>query len=224
MITDIDAGRSLSFEWTLLGAPSRVTLTLEPDEQDGAPVTNVSVAHVFGRLPDGPRPKELVDDWWRFTLGNLMAHAAGAGEVLWVDFGDPSPEIHLSMFMEATPERVFRALTEPAQLDRWMAKDARVDLREGGRYDLGFAPEGYDGPMMSVLDFEPNRRLTISWPDWRGDRAVPVQTVTWLLEPEGTGTRVTLVHAGFVRAVDLSDYPFGWGYFLRRLRGMLEEG
>ncbi|MDT8367843.1 MAG: hypothetical protein RQ745_01455 [Longimicrobiales bacterium] len=62
----------------------------------------------------------------------------------------------------------------------------------------------------------------ISWPDWRGDTSVPIQSVTWLLEPEGEGTKVTLIHAGFVRAVDLSDYPFGWGDFLGRFKEVAE--
>lgn len=63
----------------------------------------------------------------------------------------------------------------------------------------------------------------ISWPDWRGDKSVPDQRVLWTLSPEGAGTRVELVHDGFVRAVDVSDYPFGWGWFLSRI-GAVAEG
>jgi uncharacterized protein YndB with AHSA1/START domain len=70
---------------------------------------------------------------------------------------------------------------------------------------------------VQVLDVVPNERLVVSWPDWRGDGAVPLQSVTWLLAPEGAGTRVTLVHAGFTRTVDFSDYPFGWGHFLSEM-------
>jgi hypothetical protein len=29
--------------------------------------------------------------------------------------------------------------------------------------------------------------------------------------------------AGFVRAVDVSDFPFGWGYFLSQLKPVAEE-
>jgi uncharacterized protein YndB with AHSA1/START domain len=70
---------------------------------------------------------------------------------------------------------------------------------------------------MRILDIVPNQRLALNWPDWRGDSAVPMQSITWQLEPDGAGTRVTLVHAGFVRTVDFSDYPFGWGHFMAEM-------
>ena len=44
------------------------------------------------------------------------------------------------------------------------------------------------------------------------------------LTPEDGGTRVDFVHAGFERAEDVSDYPFGWVWFLSRLREVATEG
>jgi len=222
-IEALEPVRLLAFDWTVQGVPSKVTFALTPEESERGPATRVAIRHELDGLFDMPRPKEMIDDWWRFSLGNLMAHAAAHGDVLRVDFDDPSPEIRLSMEMAAPPAKVFRALTEAETLDRWMAKGATVELREGGRYDLGFAPEGYDGPSMRILELVRNEKLVISWPDWRGDTSVPEQSVTWLLEPSEVGTRVTIIHSGFVRTVDLSDYPFGWGYFLGRLREVVAE-
>lgn len=222
-IEALESDRTLSFTWEVHGVPSTVTIGLSPEETELGPATRVAIRHDLEAAIGMPRPKELIDDWWRFNLGNLAAHAAGHGEVLRVDFDDPSPEIQLSMEMAASPEKVFRALTEPDALNRWMAQGAKVDLREGGRYDLGFTPEAYDGPPMRILELVPNEKLVISWLDWRGDASVPEQSVTWLLEPSGQGTRVTLIHSGFVRAVDLSDYPFGWGHFLGRLEEVSAE-
>lgn len=224
-ITEFRPDARLAFEWELFGAPSTVTISLTPEATEEGPATRVAIEHAFERLFDGPRPKELVDDWWRFNLGNLATHATGRGEVMRVDFADGRPEIRLTLRMEAAPERVYRALTEPEELNRWIAKDAKVDLREGGRWDLGFVPEDDaddEEPPMKILELVPNRTLVVSWPDWRGDTSVPTQSVTWLLEPDGDGTRVTLVHSGFVRAVDLSDYPFGWGHFMGRLKRVVE--
>lgn len=224
VITDFRPDERLAFGWELYGAPSRVTISLAPEETEEGPATRVAIEHAFERLFDGPRPKELVDDWWRFNLGNLAFHVTGRGEVMRVDFADESPEIRLSMHMEASPGEVYRALTEPEALDRWIAKDAKVDLREGGRWDLGFIADdapGHEAPTMRILELVPDRKLTVSWPDWRGDPSVPSQSVTWILEPAGDGTKVTLIHSGFVRAVDLSDYPFGWDHFLRRLQELV---
>ncbi len=218
-VRELVPGERLAFDWRIVGVPSVVSVSLVPEERDGEAVTRVDVTHELERDLDRPRGRELVDDWWRFALGNLAAHVAG-GEVVRPDFGDPHPEIRLTASIDAPPERVFHALIEPEALNRWIARDASVEPRVGGRFDLGWTSAEdveHRGPAMRILELEPNRRLTISWPDWRGDASVPEQSVTWTLEPEGSGTRVTLVHSGFVRAVDFSDYPFGWGHFLGRM-------
>jgi uncharacterized protein YndB with AHSA1/START domain len=212
----------LGFTWAACGVPGTVVITLTAEDTPQGPGTRVAVRHeLSGPLPL-PRPRELIDDWWRLALGNLMVHATGQGEVLRPDFADPRPEIRLSMFVDAPRGAVFRALTEPDALREWMMAPAPVvELRVGGRYELGwkYEVEGREvsGGPMRILDLVPDERLVVSWPDWRGDAEVPVQSVTWLLEPEGAGTRVTLIHAGFVRAVDFSDYPFGWGHFMSEM-------
>ena len=63
----------------------------------------------------------------------------------------------------------------------------------------------------------PGRKLVLDWPDWRGDTTVTGQTTPWLLEPVGSATRVTFIHAGFSRTTDIGDYPFGWVWFLDQL-------
>lgn len=221
-ITAFEEDAKLAFEWTVCGTPSSVTLTLTPDGEDADERTRVAVRHVLHGPLDRPRPKELIDDWWRFTLGNLTAHTTGLGEVLRPDFDDPSPEIRLSMRVDAPPEAVFRALTDPDALREWMgAPDPVVELRPGGRYELGWKyeidGEEVSGGPMEVLEIVPDERLVVSWPDWRGDSSVPMQSVSWLLEPDGDGTRVTLVHSGFTRTVDFSDYPFGWAHFMSEM-------
>ncbi|MEN8376197.1 MAG: SRPBCC domain-containing protein [Gemmatimonadota bacterium] len=212
--------RRVAFDWAMLDVPSSVTFSLAPEERDGARLTRVSIEHTLEREIDRSRAREIVDDWWRFALGNLAAYCAGHGAVMRPDFGDPNPEVRLTTTIEAPPADVFRALIEPASLNRWIARDATVEPRVGGRFDLGWAEAAdipHDGPAMQILEFERDRLLAISWPDWRGDASVPPQRVTWILEPEGEGTLVTLIHSGFVRTVDISDYPFGWGHFMSQM-------
>lgn len=221
-ITTFEPGARLGFEWNVCGTPSSVSLALVADETEGGPGTKVTVRHTLHAPLDRPRPKELIEDWWRFTLGNLKAHTTGQGEILRPDFADPEPEIRLSMTIDAPPDAVFRALTEPEALRDWMmAPDPIVEPRVGGRYELGwkYTVDGAEvsGGPMKILDIVPNERLVVNWPDWRGDPSVPIQSITWLLKPEGAGTRVTLVHAGFTRTVDFSDYPFGWGHFMSEM-------
>lgn len=232
-ITALEAGARLAFHWTICGTPSEVTVALTPADTPMGPGTTVAVTHALEGALDRPRAKELVDDWWRFTLGNLTAHVTGHGKVLRPDFGDPHPEIRLTMTVDAPPAAVFRALTTPEALKEWMGAPAPVvEPRPGGRYELGWKYEvdgkEVGGGPMQILDIVQDRKLVVDWPDWRGDPSVPRQSVTWLLEPAGTGkTKVTLVHAGFTRAVDFSDYPFGWGHFMSEMAKVavkFEEG
>jgi len=221
-ISEFEPDARLAFDWEVCGVPSVVAITLTPEETDQGPVTRLAVRHELRATLDQPRPKELIEDWWRFSLGNLTAHATGHGEVLRPDFTDPNPEIRLSMTVAAPPEAVFRALTDPDALREWMGAPAPVvEPRVGGRYELGWKYEvdGQEvaGGPMKILDIAPNERLVVNWPDWRGDSTVPTQTITWLLKPDPAGTRVTLIHTGFVRTVDFSDYPFGWGHFMSQL-------
>lgn len=73
-----------------------------------------------------------------------------------------------------------------------------------------------------ILELVENERLVSDWPDWRGDETNYTQKITWLLEDQGDGTLLTLVHDGFVRASDISDFPFGWAGFLEGIRDVAQ--
>lgn len=220
--------RELAFSWTIDGVPSEVALALTPDESEKNPGgTRLAVRHALAAPLAAARGRDLVDDLWRLACGNLRAHLLGGDGVVLPDYDDPSPEIRLSIVVEAPRERVFRALLDPEILNRWIAASAVVEPRVGGRYGFGWRYEmggrQVDGGPTRILELVENERLVTDWPDWRGDESVPVQKIAWRLEPlDGDRTRVTVVHSGFVRAADFSDYPFGWGHFLASLKRAAE--
>lgn len=93
---------------------------------------------------------------------------------------------------------MWQALTDPDQLARWfMPNDFR--LERGHEFTFTTAPipvVKFGGTIhCTVLDFEPGRWLRISWVD-RGENGLD-STVTWRLEPEGTGTHLFIEHDGF---------------------------
>ncbi|MDT0270752.1 SRPBCC domain-containing protein [Streptomyces sp. DSM 44915] len=109
---------------------------------------------------------------------------------------DDNPRlIEVDQFLPHPPERVWRALTEPELLARWLMPTT-FRLAEGHPFTFTTAPDPggrFDGVIhCRVLDFEAPSRLRISW---RADGLD--STVTWRLTPEGTGTRLFLTHDGF---------------------------
>lgn len=211
-----EPGKAIAFRWPLLDRQSDVSLTIEPAE------TGVSlvVRHRFDRAPDIERLESFINDLWRLHLGALWAHVEGHPVNL-PDFADPHPHVRNTIYIDAPRSVVWRSLTEPALLDQWFTKAAVIDL-DAGTLEFGWSYE-VDGetvspPPMKLLEIRPEEVLVMSWPDWRGEAGVPNQRVTWTLEDEGAGTRLTLVHDGFTRTADLSDYPYGWLGFLQGIQ------
>lgn len=225
-LTAFEPGRRMAFTWPIHGQMSEVALTVTPKEDDRT--STIAVAHSFAALPEVPRFKHLVDDLWRMHFGNLYAFLKEGGAAIRPDFTDPDPVVRATIYVAAPPSAVFRALVDPATLDKWMGMggNAAVDPVKGGRYDLGWSYEiegrKVAGGPTRILDLVEDRLLVTDWTDWRGDPAVPQQIITWELAAEGAGTRVTLTHSGFLRTADISDYALGWGGFLDQLRTTVE--
>jgi uncharacterized protein YndB with AHSA1/START domain len=222
-ITRIEPPRALAYTWRVDGKDSDVQLDLEPvaEPESG---TVLKGKHHFADAPTAERAEDLIEDLWKVTCGNLHAYLLDS-DVLLVDFTDPQPHVRLSVLIDAPRESVFRALTDPEIMNRWLSASATVDPRKGGTYTYGWKYKvrgrDVDGGPTRILELVENEKLVTDWPDWRGNPDLPPTKVTWLLESVGGKTRVTLIHDGFQRAADISDYGAGWGYFLGKLREVL---
>jgi len=128
-----------------------------------------------------------------------------------------------SVYLPHPPEVVWEALTDRHALAEWlMPNDFEPAL--GHEFTFHNDPEVGCGAGVThcrVLEFEPQRRLTLSWriePGRRG-RERPPMRIAFELIPQGEGTRLTLEQTG------LEGQPFitrflmniGWGYMLKRL-------
>lgn len=130
------------------------------------------------------------------------------------------------IWIDAPPERVFRALTDPAELTAWwgvadayQTTEATVDLRVGGRYRLTGPSEGrgtfaVEGVYRAV---EPATRLEFTWdPDWDDDARDSVVEV--VLEARDGGTRLIVTHTGFASPRARDDHRQGWPVVLSALK------
>ncbi|MCC6245653.1 MAG: SRPBCC domain-containing protein [Gemmatimonadaceae bacterium] len=217
-ITEWVTGQRLSFTWPIDGVRTEVSIALSAHEGNTTLVLHHVVHGDLGVL----RARELLDDHWRFVFGNLSAHLAGGSGIVLPDFSNTAPEVRQAVLIDAPRTTVFRALITPELVAQWFgAKAVVIEPHVGGRYELGwtYKVDGRDviGGPTHILEYVENERLVLDWPDWRGDASVTGQTISFNLESIGDQTRLTFVHAGFSRTTDISDYPFGWVYFLGEL-------
>jgi uncharacterized protein YndB with AHSA1/START domain len=117
--------------------------------------------------------------------------------------------------VDAAPERVWRLLTDPAELPRWWPDAAELEPRLGGRVVLKFGPGDVTG---EVTHWEPPSTLGFSWV--ASDRPEVELHVAFTVENLGDGrSRVSVVHSGFEQApAEACEAVIGgWAHFLPRL-------
>lgn len=139
-----------------------------------------------------------------------------------------SRTIAIDQFFPYSPAKVWKALTDPELLARWlMPNDFRLEV--GHRFTFKGTPVPkvkFSGLVQcEVLNFEVERRLCYSWADFAGENDLH-STVTWRLEPEGQGTHLFLEQSGFDIAHPLLQLSYqimsgGWGRLIRQLGEML---
>jgi uncharacterized protein YndB with AHSA1/START domain len=207
-----EPGARLAFEWRMRDKVTTVDIALAPSSRG----TSLKLTH------DAPRrgTTELsIADFWLLSFENLRRFVEEGKAPVLCDYSTrPEGAVDMVVDIEASPEAVFRALTQPSYLDRWMTANSIVEPVEGGRISFGWTT---DGPVR-ILEIVPNEKLSYSW-EHADD---PETIVTWTLEaPDGrrTATRLTLVHSGF-GARDTEDFRTGWLKHLSWMKALLERG
>jgi uncharacterized protein YndB with AHSA1/START domain len=165
-----------------------------------------------------------------------------------VDTGQTTSFIY-STYIHATPEQVWRGLTDPAvtrlywRHHRAGVKTFLSDWQQGSTYDLAHEEVGLvvSDPEQVILESDPYRRLSYTWhsftPAWAAEvgmdeatadtwRAEPRSKVTFLIEDAGRGVvKLTVSHGGFPPASSvLRGISDGWPAVLASLKTLLETG
>ena len=102
------------------------------------------------------------------------------------------------------PEAIWKTLTSGALMARWLMAPIGFEPVEGTHFTFQTKPAGaWDGTIRCrVLEVRPNERFVYAWAgghDGNVGYGAPLDTVvTWTLARAGTGTRLRLVHSGFV--------------------------
>ncbi len=138
---------------------------------------------------------------------------------------DRTRSLNYEIQIDAPPEAVWRALTDPRELVNWFPIEAEVTPGEGGVVRYIWGELSGDCP---ILAWEPNRHLRTGWmasPE-QDERAARV-AVDYHIEAHGGSTVLRVVHSGF-SVGDQWDDEYdgtrrGWGFELGSLRHYLEK-
>lgn len=216
-------GKELAFTWTWGGAPTRVMIELG----DTAEGCTVSIKHEADSEVAGHLARDMVylmDDLWSLSMGNLREFMLTGRPALLPDHSTKDDDVCLSLEIDAPASLIWKSLTEPSELNKWLARDASIELREGGAYSYGWEENddscGTVGPS-KILELEPERLLVHDW-TYEGDNT---NRTEWRIEPLGDDRcRVSVRQVGINTDKERGGYTNGWAKFLLALRQLCAIG
>jgi len=136
--------------------------------------------------------------------------------------------IERSIVVEATPERVWAALTTQEGIGGWFGDIVEIDLKPGGEALFGWSD--YESTSEAVIEVvEPHTRFSFRWAATGASvEEGPSSLVEFLIDSDETGTRITVVETGFASyPEDTREYHFeentkGWKSEMDDLAAYLE--
>ena len=132
------------------------------------------------------------------------------------------PDILHDVNINATPEKVYRAITQEDAFKAWWTVDSKVSPQVGNVNEFSF----YNGMVtfkLPVTKLEANKH--VHWdvnqggPGWENTR------ITWDIESGENGTVLHFGHRGFASTEGgYAGTNFNWAWYLISLKKYLETG
>jgi uncharacterized protein YndB with AHSA1/START domain len=127
-----------------------------------------------------------------------------------------------STIIKTTPEKLWEALTTSDFTEKYWGSDGRkleTDWKVGSPVRT-IRPDGKTDWQGKVLQCDPPKLLSFTFEVIPSE---PVSTVTYVIEPQKSGTKLTVTHID-LSEVMLSKISGGWTYVLSSLKSLLETG
>jgi uncharacterized protein YndB with AHSA1/START domain len=125
--------------------------------------------------------------------------------------------------VDASLDRVWQALTDARDLERWFPLDARVEPGPGGTIWMSWRNEF--AADMKILVWDPPHHLRTGWAFHEGEATA--QVTDYLIEAKGGKTVVRVVTSGFPADPSWDGWvegtQRGWAFELRSLQHYLER-
>src|SRR6476619_905507 len=148
-----------------------------------------------------PVPIRLIADRW---IGKFAEPVVGRMAAIKHDLEAPAmlaPDHIYSVLIRATPDRIWRAITDGVETERYYyGTRVSSDWSKGGRIVYEY-PDGKIAADGEVLDIELGKRVAMTFhPRWSPEvEAEGPVTMTWEIEPfEGETSKLTVTTTGIV--------------------------
>jgi uncharacterized protein YndB with AHSA1/START domain len=141
-----------------------------------------------------------------------------------------SNSVQLHRVLSATPERVYRAFTDPDAMAKWLpphgftGKVHEMDARVGGRYRMSFTnfsngqSHSFGG---TYVELKPNERLRYT--DVFDDPNLPGEMMTTVtLKAVSCGVELRVVQEGIPSMIPVEQCYLGWQQSLTLLTQLVE--
>lgn len=130
---------------------------------------------------------------------------------------DTGAAVEVETRIAASPETVFDFFTDPDKMIQWMGRSAELDARRGGTFRCDI--NGRDVASGEYVEVDRPRRVVFTW-GWDGEDSMTEpgsSRVEVLLEPDGDGTHLRLIHSDLPGSEAAERHRHGWGHYLERL-------
>jgi uncharacterized protein YndB with AHSA1/START domain/DNA-binding transcriptional ArsR family regulator len=174
-----------------------------------------------------PVPVRLIHDRWISRYAEPIVAQLGALKAHLEESPMPVAPRHVyEVFIKTTPERLWRAITDPADTRLYYyGNEVQSDWQPGSR--LVYLDHGEVQLDCRILEIEPNRKLVHTFtmvyePELAAD---PPSRVSWVIEKMGETCRLTVIHDDFDgETKTYHETQSGWAVILSGLKTLLETG
>ena len=151
-----------------------------------------------------------------------------------------SPSFVYTSYIQTSPERLWRALTEPEFTQRYWGATLESDWQTGSPVAFTFRGVRIVDPEQVVLESDPYRRLSYTWHTMTDELAAKIgltdeerthiqaeqrSKIVFDIEDLGPAVKLSIIHDGFEPgSVMASKVSKGWPQVLSGLKTLLETG
>ncbi|SDY71588.1 Uncharacterized conserved protein YndB, AHSA1/START domain [Amycolatopsis xylanica] len=127
------------------------------------------------------------------------------------------PMLRLERKLAHPPEKVWRAITDPAELKHWFPAAVKAELKPGAPIEFAFDDVSTVG---EILDCDPPRLFAFTWNE---------DVLRWEITPDGDGSRLLFTHTfgrgePAIAALAAGRNATGWDVCLAALEARLDGG